>query len=72
MKLDIDSHTVGIPCPNCGEKVEETIGRLKTDPNLTCGCGAVIQVDAKDLRSGIDQIERSLNELRRTFRNLGK
>ena len=72
MNLDINSHTLGIPCPHCSEKVEETIGRLKTDPKLTCACGATIQVDAKDLRSGIEQIERSLEQLRRTIRNFGK
>jgi uncharacterized Zn finger protein len=72
MKLDLDRQTIDIPCPNCGQKRAETVGRLKTNPQLTCRCGTVIRVDATELRSEIAKLEKSFADLNRTLGRLGK
>lgn len=71
MELDIDSHAITITCPACSKKFEEKIGRLKKNPKLTCkGCGAVIAIEAKELRSATDAIKKSLDKLRATLGKL--
>lgn len=73
MKLDLDSHTITITCPGCGKKLNEKIGRLKNNPTLTCpGCSNLITIDAHELRSGIQSVQKSLDDLTRSLRNFGK
>jgi hypothetical protein len=72
MKLDLDSHTVDIPCQGCGKKMPEKIGRLKTNPQLTCSCGAVTSVKADELRKGIAAIEKQLDDFGRSLGKLFK
>lgn len=73
MNLDINHHRLDIPCPECGQKMNEPIGRLKHDANLTCPkCKTAFRIDAEQLRSGIKTIEKSLDDLRKTLRKLGK
>lgn len=68
-----DSHVIAIPCPNCGNKVEETIGRLKENPKIPCpGCGKTLAINADELREGVDAVQKSLDELRRSLGRLGK
>ncbi len=71
--MNIDSHTVSIPCPGCGEKIEETLGRLKDDAHLVCtSCGQKVFVDAEKFRAGIAAAEKAMDEFRRTLGKLGK
>lgn len=73
MKLDIDAHALDIPCPGCGEKLHETIGRLKGNPKLTCPhCGERFAVNADQFRRGLAPVEESLDKLRRTLGKFGK
>lgn len=73
MKLDLDSHAITLTCPGCGKKFDEKIGRLKRDPTLTCpGCKQSITIEAAELRRGIQAIEKSLDGLRKSIRQLGK
>lgn len=73
MNLDLNSHTLEIPCPNCGKKFQETIGRLKHNPEIRCsGCGSNIRIDADELRQGIQTVENSLADLQRQLGNLFK
>jgi len=68
-----DSHIVTIPCPNCGEKIDETIGRLKQDPKIPCpGCGKVLAIDAQQFRDVEKGVEKSLDDFRRTLGKFGK
>jgi endogenous inhibitor of DNA gyrase (YacG/DUF329 family) len=68
-----DSNVITIPCPNCGEKIDETIGRLKQDPKIPCpGCGKILAIDAEQFRQGEKSAEKSLDDFRRTLRKLGK
>ncbi|MDF3851375.1 hypothetical protein [Achromobacter denitrificans] len=43
---------VPVPCPKCGHKQTETIGRLRQDPNITCGgCGITIAVNTEQIEA---------------------
>ena len=69
----MDSASIDIPCPGCGQKVSKTIGWLKSHPNLVCpGCGAAIRVDPDQLRKITDGVNKALDNLRRTLGKLGK
>ena len=66
-----DDQQLTFECPGCGHQLTESIGRLKLNPQLTCsGCGKTIQVEADDLRRGLDSAEKALDELRGSFLNL--
>lgn len=73
MKSALDSRAVDIPCTKCGRKLRETIGKLKTDPQLVCtACGTRIQIDASQLRRQIAAVEKQLADLGRALGRLGK
>lgn len=73
MKSAIDAHRIDIPCPQCGHKLSETIGKLKTDPKLICpACGTGIEIDAAQMRRDLAGVEQQLADLQRTLRRLGK
>ena len=73
MNLDLNDHTLEIPCSACGEKIPEKIGRLKDSPTLTCTrCGAHINVDATELKRGIESIEKSIDDLRKKLKGMFK
>ena len=68
-----DSHIVTIPCPSCGQKIEETLGRLKQDPKIPCpGCGKVLAIDAQQFREGEKSVEKALDGFRRSVTKLSK
>jgi DNA-directed RNA polymerase subunit RPC12/RpoP len=46
-----------IKCVKCGKELREKITQLKRDPTVTCGCGAVIRIDAKQLRKAAGPID---------------
>ena len=40
MNISLDSIAVTISCPQCGQQLKETVGRLKQDQHITCPtCG---------------------------------
>ena len=69
MKLDTSGVQLQIPCPNCQQKIPETIGRLKANPDITCsGCGSAIHVDTTKFGQGIESTEKMLADLRKTLK----
>jgi transcription elongation factor Elf1 len=73
MKNALDSQTIEISCPHCGHKLSETIGKLKTNPKLTCTrCKGGISVNATHMRTEITKVEKALLEFQRTLGKLGK
>lgn len=73
MSGPLDSQVVEIPCPHCGHQLRETIGKLKTDPHLTCGrCQGAVEVDAADLRRKVAQVNKALADFTRKMGRLGK
>lgn len=69
MKSILDTQAIDVPCPSCGHKLRETIGRLKTNPKLSCSsCSAEINVDASELKREIAALEKQLAQLTGKFR----
>lgn len=50
MKLNLDSHIIEIPCPKCGKKLKEKLGRLKRDQYIGCPVCGRIAVDTDKIR----------------------
>ncbi len=68
-----DSKTISIPCPNCGEKVDETIGRLKENPKIPCpGCGKILAINADKLAEGTEAAQKSIDNFKRSLGKFGK
>ena len=61
------------PCPHCPHKLSETIGKLKTLPNLRCRfCGSESKVDKTQMLARLAKVEQGLTKLLRSLRCLGK
>ena len=68
-----DSARIELTCPNCGHKFSELLGKLKTEPTLTCaGCGGSIAIDAKNLNAGLKQADSSVEDFRKSVASLSK
>lgn len=73
MKSLLDDQVIELPCPHCGHKLKERIGKVKTNPKLTCGrCRGVIDVKADQFRAEIAKVDKALADLQRTLGRLGK
>lgn len=69
----LDSQAIEFACPHCSRKNTQTIGKLKSNPQLTCrACGQAFTVNANELRTGVQKIEKSLADLQRALGRLGK
>lgn len=73
MKGVLDSAKIELPCPHCGHKLSETIGRLKTVQKLTCpSCRQTFDVDATQMRAEVQKVEKQLAKTLAAFSRLGK
>ena len=73
MENMINSQSIELTCPHCGHKISETIGKLKTNPKLTCtSCKGGISIDATNMRTEIAKVEKALGDLGRTIKRFGK
>lgn len=73
MKNFLDDQTIELTCPNCSRKLKERIGKLKTNPKLTCTkCSSGINIDANYMRSEVAKVEQALAKLQRTLGGFGK
>jgi transcription elongation factor Elf1 len=73
MENMLNGQSIELTCPHCGHKISETIGKLKTNPKLTCTrCKGGISVDATHMRTEIAKAEKSIADLKRTIERFGK
>ena len=72
MKLDIESHRIGIPCPSCGQKRTETIAWFQRHLQYTCACGQSIAIDTTQLKQGIATAQKALDDFAASIAKLGK
>lgn len=73
MKSILDNDTIEVPCPHCGRKLKERIGKLKTSPHLTCpGCGGGIDVNARQLKTATEKVDKQLADLKRSLGRVSK
>ncbi|WP_020201886.1 hypothetical protein [Cupriavidus sp. WS] len=66
MELNLDGAMLNLACPKCGHQFEETVGRLKDQPDVTCSaCGTVITIDLSQLHEASGDIQKELTDLER-------
>ena len=63
-----DGETTDFNCPNCGQKITATVGRLKRGDYSCPNCGAV--ADTKELNRSLDQAERDVAEAERKIKKI--
>lgn len=72
----LDNHQIEMACPQCGRKFKERLGRLKNNPKIRCpGCCTNISVSTSSpggLAKGLNTVDKSLAELQRSLKKLGK
>lgn len=64
----LDNQEVEVPCENCKKKHKKTIGWIKRNSKVSCGCGAEINLKADQFRREIAKIEKSLKEFENAFK----
>ena len=75
MNSILDSAKVDIPCPKCGRKIKESLGRLKNNPTLRCTCGTSIEINSTGkggLAQGMKTVDKGVSNLQTVVRKLGK
>jgi hypothetical protein len=72
-KSMFDSHQVDLPCPKCVHKIPVKLGDLRASPQLTCpACAVTFTVDASAFNKGADEVEKSLEDLKRKLKGAFK
>lgn len=68
----LDDSEIDLSCPSCGHKFQETLGRLKNNPNIVCpGCGGSISIDFEG-REGLDEIDAAVGRLKKTIDDINR
>lgn len=68
-----DDAEIEIPCPKCGYKTKQTIGRLRDQAQFECvGCGTTIKPSTRQFDSALNKVDQSIDDLRRQLATLGK
>ena len=58
-----DTHEVTFQCPNCGQELRQSIGRLKANDHMTCsGCGIGINIDTDRLARAAEEIQNAIEK----------
>lgn len=69
----LSKHQIDLPCPHCGHKTKQEIGRLERNPTITCtSCHKAFKVEGSQLRAATKKIDASIAELKRKFGQIGK
>lgn len=64
------NRSFGLKCPNCGKKVQQTIGGLESKAGFTCPhCKRVVRANNV---SAFKEHEKALNDFRRRLRKMFK
>ena len=62
LMADVDSNEIRFQCPNCGQDLNQTIGRLKANEHMTCSsCGIGINIDTNRLAKATEEIQKALD-----------
>ncbi len=56
----LDDAEIDLTCPACSHEFQETLGRLKNNPNIVCpGCGGTIDIQIEG-RESLDKANTAL------------
>ena len=59
-----EMHEIRFQCPNCGQDLHQTIGRIKANEHMTCpGCGIGINIDTDRLAKATDEIQKAMDKI---------
>jgi predicted RNA-binding Zn-ribbon protein involved in translation (DUF1610 family) len=60
----VEKHEIWFQCPNCGQDLHQTIGRLKANEHMSCsGCGIGINVDTNRLAKATEEIQKAIEKI---------
>jgi hypothetical protein len=69
--LNLDGNTLNVTCPMCGNKFQESIGRIKSVSVIPCVCGHAINL--ANLQAEVHMLEKSFFNIRdKVFRDIKK
>jgi hypothetical protein len=68
----IIDESIEVSCPKCGKQHQKRIALLYDNPEFPCSCGVVLQCKSDTFVAEVKEVDRSIEDLRRTLRNLGK
>jgi predicted RNA-binding Zn-ribbon protein involved in translation (DUF1610 family) len=58
------AHLIKFQCPNCGNELEQSIGRLKSAKHMQCqACGIGINIDTDRLANATDEIRKAIEKV---------
>jgi transcription elongation factor Elf1 len=58
---DVNAHIIEFQCPKCGQPLEQTIGKLKSQDQMRCpGCGISINIDTSKLSNAVEEIRKAI------------
>jgi transcription elongation factor Elf1 len=61
---DVEMHEIRFQCPNCGQDLHQTIGRIKANEHMTCpGCSIGINIDTDRLAKATDEIQKAMDKI---------
>jgi len=61
---DAEMHEIRFQCPNCGQDLRQTIGRIKANEHMTCpGCGIGINIDTDRLAKATEEIQKAMDKI---------
>jgi len=72
--FDISKQKVDIKCPKCNMRHNVSLDDIQHEKVIHCSCGTNIELKDKDqsVKKGINDINKSLNDLKRTIEKFGK
>ncbi|WP_319636859.1 YnfU family zinc-binding protein [Brucella sp. MAB-22] len=67
-----ENQTIGVTCPKCGNQIEQTIGWLKSNDNVTCpGCCSDFIINSEKFFAGIEKAEEAIAKFGKSIRDRG-
>jgi len=70
--IQLDDSEIEIQCPKCSQTFKKSIGWLKANDEMICtGCDSKIVFDKKEFTGPINEAQKSLDDLEKSFRALG-
>ena len=73
--IDISKREVDVHCPNCKRTVRVSLNQVVAEETITClGCSTNIKLvdNNKSAQKAVRDINKSLSDLQKSFKSLGK